>query len=371
MNEVVKKIFTVNLGVGKDERVLVFTDTLRPGEPASREEMERRISLTGIAREVAEAGRALCRVEYAEFQSTGAHGHEPPIELWRAAFGGRAVEMLEAKGVLDALLGKTCDAKALASAERVLMDAAAAPDAVIALSNHSTSHTRFRDLLTRRCGARYASMPLFDRAMLDGAMTADWGAVASRTGRVTRMLMGADRVYLASRNGTSISFSIKGREILADTGILTERGSFGNLPAGEAYTAPVEGSAEGVLILEWAGAGRLQRPVELDVRSGRVVDASGDEGFVSRLKDLLASNPLIGNIAELGIGTNDRAKRPDNILETEKILGTVHMAIGDNSSFGGDVSVPYHQDFIFFRPTLEAVRGEEKVEIIVEGEPRF
>ena len=37
------------------------------------------------------------------------------------------------------------------------------------------------------------------------------------------------------------------------------------------------------------------------------------------------------NIAELGIGTNDRATRPDNILEAEKILGTIHIALGDNS----------------------------------------
>ncbi|MBI5810926.1 MAG: hypothetical protein HZB21_07055, partial [Deltaproteobacteria bacterium] len=48
-----------------------------------------------------------------------------------------------------------------------------------------------------------------------------------------------------------------------------------------------------------------------------------------------------------------------------------HIALGDNSSFGGKVSEPFHQDFVFFRPTLEALRREEKIEILVEGEPRF
>ena len=58
------------------------------------------------------------------------------------------------------------------------------------------------------------------------------------------------------------------------------------------------------------------------------------------------------NIAELGIGTNDRATRPDNILESEKILGTIHIALGDNSSFGGRIRTSFHQDFVVFQPTL-------------------
>ena len=61
------------------------------------------------------------------------------------------------------------------------------------------------------------------------------------------------------------------------------------------------------------------------------------------------------NIAELGIGTNDRATRPDNILESEKILGTIHIALGDNHSFGGHVRTPFHQDFVFFQPTVTVI----------------
>ncbi|MDP2168583.1 MAG: hypothetical protein Q8J64_09675, partial [Thermodesulfovibrionales bacterium] len=74
------------------------------------------------------------------------------------------------------------------------------------------------------------------------------------------------------------------------------------------------------------------------------------------------------NIAELGIGTNDRAKRPDNILESEKILGTVHIALGDNISFGGRVKAAFHQDFVFFRPTVLLIdRAGKKTELMREG----
>ena len=74
------------------------------------------------------------------------------------------------------------------------------------------------------------------------------------------------------------------------------------------------------------------------------------------------------NIAELGIGTNPNAVRPDNILESEKILGTVHIAFGDNSSFGGRVKTPFHQDFVYFHPTLElTLRSGKKQTILAEG----
>ena len=59
-------------------------------------------------------------------------------------------------------------------------------DCVVALSNYSTTHTRFRKLLTDSAGVRYASMPNFDESMLDGVMRADWDKVMARTIKVKR-----------------------------------------------------------------------------------------------------------------------------------------------------------------------------------------
>ena len=58
------------------------------------------------------------------------------------------------------------------------------------------------------------------------------------------------------------------------------------------------------------------------------------------------------NLAELGIGTNDKAVICGSVLEDEKVMGTVHMAIGDNKSMGGNVSVSSHLDGILTKPTL-------------------
>ena len=97
--------------------------------------------------------------------------------------------------------------------------------------------------------------------------------------------------------------------------------------------------------------------------------SSGASGSGSGMAVAGAANR---NIAELGIGTNDRATRPDNILEAEKILGTVHIALGDNSGFGGTVSTPFHEDYVFYRPTLTAVMtdGSERT-LLLDGKPVF
>ena len=59
------------------------------------------------------------------------------------------------------------------------------------------------------------------------------------------------------------------------------------------------------------------------------------------------------NIAELGIGTNERAKLTGEILEDEKILGTCHVAFGASAAIGGTVQVPVHLDCVVMKPTVE------------------
>lgn len=372
MKEVIDRIFTVNLGVKKWEKVLVFTDMIREDEVASDDERQRREALKRIAKEFTDAGKQFCDTVYMEFPSTGSHGAEPPVELWEAAFGSHAIWHLNDRKVLDKMLSKKAGEGDLKVADAIVREYSDdCPNAVIALSNYSTSHTKFRDLLTRVASTRYASMPLFEESMLRGAMTVDWNLLKERTERAASLLYGGDSVHVTSPNGTNITFSIKGRVADADTGILTELGAFGNLPAGEAYLAPVEGTSQGAMVLEWAPTRKLRNPVTLTVQDGKVINVSGDEELAVELAGKFRENPLFGNIAELGIGTNDKASRPDNILETEKIFGTIHIALGDNSGFGGRVRVPFHQDFIFFKPTVSVDKNGERVFILKDGEPCF
>ena len=364
IENVLRDIFRINLGVKKYERVLLFNDKVsekseirRGGEDLDESDIERRSRLGSLSLLAAEIGKNYCKsITCHEYCATGSHGAEPPEELWKIAFGEKAVETLKKELLLLPILKKNVKTGDIKRAKDVIRRYKNnAVDCVIALSNYSTSHTRFRDFLTKICGCRYASMPLFDISMLEGAMNVDWKALAKRTIGIAKIVNMAEFIKIKTPNGTFISFSKKGRKAISDTGVLTRKGSFGNLPAGEVYLAPVEGTAYGRLVLEWGPTRHLESPIILTVKDGYVVDISGEDKYAEYLSMRLSERKENGNIAELGIGTNASAKRPDNILESEKILGTVHIALGDNSPFGGHIKTPFHQDFVFFKPTVTLI----------------
>ncbi len=355
-----RDIFRINLGVKKHERVLLFNDRISQKETVDTSAKEQRIRLRSLSLLAAEIGKRFCSsIIHHEYPATGSHGSEPPKDIWTLAFGTRAIEALKRKKLLHRILKKTANDAEIGEAKNIIQRYKKnAIDCVVALSHFSTSHTRFRDFLTTICGTRYASMPLFDVAMLEGAMNVNWKALSKMTRNIAKIVQKADFVEITSPNGTFLTFSKKGRKTFADTGILTKPGSFGNLPAGEAFLAPVEGTSSGKLIIEWAPTRELESPLTLTVKEGYVVDISGHDTYNEFLSMKLAENKLNGSIAEFGIGTNSAAKRPDNILESEKILGTIHIALGDNSSFGGNVKTPFHQDFVFFKPTVTLIHAD-------------
>ncbi len=369
ITSVLRNIFRINLGVRRHERCLVFTDSPVPAENIDLPECETRSRLQCIAFLAAEVGREYAKeVIFHSYPATGSHGVEPPPGLWEIAFGKKAVDALRGKRLLEPLLRKKADHGVMTDAEAVVRRfRTAAVDAVIALSHYSTSHTRFRDLLTGICGSRYASMPLFEMSMLEGPMNVDWKHLAKATKEVAARVNRAERIEIETANGSRISFSVKGRKPLADTGILTRPGSFGNLPAGEVFLAPVEGTANGQLILEWAPTRELKSPVTVTVEEGLVRDVSGKDEFVDQLRMKLSEREENRNIAELGIGTNSMARRPDNILESEKIMGTIHIAFGDNSSFGGTVATPFHQDFVFFKPKVVLIHKDKSRVVLMKN----
>ena len=368
-----ESLFTDNMGVTAGERILVFTDLIRPDETPSPADEDRRTRLLRVAGEAAGFARARYgNTVFLAYPATTASGAEPPESLWRAAFGETAVNDLVAAGLLARLLAKVATTEELARAEEiVLAQKDSACRVIVALANNSTSHTRFR-ALANTVGCRFASLPNFDPEMFFTSMRVDWQQLATRTRRLADLVNRATALSLTTPNGTRMRFGKTGRRAAGDDGILITPGSFGNLPAGEVYLAPLEGTSEGTMVLEYAPTRKLASPVRLTVEKGMVTAVGGAEPHRQKLEQKFADSPLNRNIAELGIGTNDRASRPDNILEAEKILGTIHIALGDNSGFGGTVQTPFHEDYVFYQPTLTAHLEDGTDAILLEnGTPLF
>lgn len=365
--QALRSLFEINMGIKGGERVLVFSDTVRPQENVSENDLDRRLRLNSTAREAADfAAQTWGNADFLQFPSTPASGAEPPEELWVITFGGRTVEALRKAGLMDKLLLKEASAEEIAQASNIVAgNRKDVADIIIAMSNNSTSHTRYR-ALANAAGARFASLPHFDPDMFHTSMTVDWSALRTRTARLVQAVNQADWIKVTTPNGTDMMICKEGREAEGDDGILTTPGMFGNLPAGEAYFAPMENRSFGKMVIEWGPTRKLDQPLYLTVENGVVTSIDGDDPHRRKLESKFAENSNCRNIAELGIGTNDKASRPDNVLEAEKILGTIHIALGDNTGFGGKTSAPFHEDYVFYRPTLTAISGDGNKTLIIE-----
>ena len=321
----VVNMFKVNMGLKAGERVLVVTDvpTVDDWRKKTIEQLTDFVQRTLLAKavsEIAAEGFPECPVEFYVYPSVGKHGTEP---------GAEVAEKLKTADVL------------------------------IALTSYSLTHTEAREGATK-AGVRVASMPLFLVDMLypEGPMAADYAKIKEETEKLAGLITDAKEVTIKTPTGTDITFSLEGRSGGVDAGMFTTKGAWGNLPSGEAYTAPLEGTAEGKVVVEKGWYAGLTENMTFVFRNGEVVEVVGGGKVGDEYRELLKpgvdEEPYKSrrNFAELGIGTNPNARRPDNVLEAEKIKGTVHVAVGDSSHMGGKVKADLHQDFVLPKPDL-------------------
>ncbi len=250
----------------------------------------------------------------------------------------------------DAVLGRM-DERATNGTEPPppLAAALAAADAYLAPTAKSISHTAARKAATD-AGVRGATMPGVTVEMLARVMSVDFDAMAARSRAVAELLDRADEARFTSPLGSDLRLDLSGRRGLIDDGDLSAPGAFGNLPCGEGFIAPAGG--EGVLVASvLPPEGIADEPARLTVEDGTLAAAEGAAGE-RYLAMLDPHGPAGRNLAELGVGTNDRARLTGKILEDEKALGTVHVAFGASAGIGGTVSVPIHLDVVVTDATL-------------------
>lgn len=224
-------------------------------------------------------------------------------------------------------------------------------DVLIIPTSKSMSHTKARRDACE-AGARCVTLPGILEDTMERTLNADYHEIAQRSIKLAEVVSQGRVAKVTTPAGTDITINIEGRECHADTGLVHNPGDFSNLPAGEAYIAPVEGTANGIIIVDGAMVGKIKKPIKIMVKDGFATQITGDRSAEELEKILEPFGQPGRNIAELGIGTNHKARIVGSVLEDEKVMGTVHMALGDNKSMGGNVSVQSHLDGILLKPTL-------------------
>ncbi len=198
------------------------------------------------------------------------------------------------------------------------------------------------------------------------SLDVDYDELRRKADALASVLEGARRVRLTSPKGTDLTLGIAGRPLDKDVGVVGIETSLSNLPAGEVCLAPLEDQADGTVVFDLAfWDGRRVEDLEVRFTAGRaeLVRAAREFEFVQRV--VAASTEGADVIGELGIGINPAVGEPCGYtLTDEKILGTVHLALGDNEMLGGTNTSSLHWDMMVLRPTL-TVDGRA---VLVHGE---
>jgi hypothetical protein len=172
----------------------------------------------------------------------------------------------------------------------------------------------------------------------------------------------AEKLEITNPAGTKLSLSASGRPFFTDTIINWETLKWMNLPTGEVILAPVEDSLEGVMVCDMAigGIGPLKTTVTLTIRKGKVQDSSSeDKQVLKRVRDSLNTDETSGTVGEFAFGINSKARFVEEFLEAEKVLGTIHIAFGDNSDMpGGKNPSKNHMDLLMSKPTVKVTNKD-------------
>jgi leucyl aminopeptidase (aminopeptidase T) len=219
-------------------------------------------------------------------------------------------------------------------------------------------------------GARYLAMPgvELDTFRDDGPLAVDFDALRADAERVGSAWGKAGRFRLSTPAGTELTGSVEGRPGRVLHGLAREDGAYMAPPDIEAGTAPVEGTTNGVVVIDadllFMGRGPLAEPVVIHIERGEMVGVEGPEA--DRLRAMLArcDDERMSNIAEVSMAFNPSGSVCSVPMETESSRGTAHIALGNSIAYGGRVDAIAHLDCVMRDATLE-LDGRE---VITAGE---
>lgn len=222
----------------------------------------------------------------------------------------------------------------------------------LALAHESPIYRAARAAFAGSASGRWGSLAQVDDEMLSRELTGDVRAIAAGAEAVAAPMRQAAGVRIVTPAGTDLELAFGHRPVHVETGLLHAPGSYGNLPAGEAYLAPLEESAQGRLVVDRClGDIPLDQPVTLIFQGGRVTSAEGGTAL-PELHRRLGADPWAWTVGEFGIGANPYVRPRGRVAVDEKALGTIHIALGANQAFGGSNPATTHYDCVVADPKL-------------------
>jgi len=252
-------------------------------------------------------------------------------------------------------------------------------DIFINLLRGTREETPFRIELTKmetqNHRARLSHCPGITLDMLtDGALaltTEDHKEMQDFARSLIENLSHAVKVQVTNPAGTNLLMSVKGRPFFTDTVLDWKSLRWMNMPTGEVIVAPEENSLEGKLVCDMAvgGIGPIRTPIQVTTKNGEAQHiSSSDSQLLKKIQDSLKTDERANIIGEFAFGINPKARFVEEFLEAEKMLGTIHLAFGNNSDMpGGKNPSKNHMDLLVSKPTVRIVNDDNSSVNVVEN----
>jgi aminopeptidase len=222
---------------------------------------------------------------------------------------------------------------------------------------------------------RLGHCPGLTREMFtDGALAmteADYKKMTTLKDKILKACKGTERVQITTPAGTDLSMNVKGRTFFTDIHVDWKTMKWMNLPVGEIMAGPHEDSLEGTLVTTHSvgGIGILKHPVTLTVHKGKAVKVqTKDPVTLKKIEQALDTDKMSRFVGEFAMGINHKARLVQEFLETEKTIGTSHIAFGHNTDFpGGKNNSHNHMDFLMLEPTIKVIKKGSELVLMKKG----
>lgn len=244
-----------------------------------------------------------------------------------------------------------------------------AADVVFGLARQNIAHTQARRDAQAE-GVKVMVLPESDSEdfFLAAGWEADFEALRPEIDALAAALTEAETARVWSEEGTDITMSVAGRRGRSLNGFVNAE----DISAGyclEASLAPVEGTAEGTIVVNASIPGVTlieKEPVRIRFEKGLAVSIEGG-AEATKFRDLLKSfdDPNVYNLGELGVGMNPNCTLDGTMLSDESVYGGFQLALGTSAYIGGTCKAAAHYDTVVTDVCLEldgkAVFADNKV----------
>lgn len=233
-------------------------------------------------------------------------------------------------------------------------------DVILAPTTFSVTHTKARNEASE-AGARILILSgMTEKTLTSGGIEADFAKIKPLVEETASLLAKSSIMRVTTKLGTNLKFALKDKPV-AFSNICHERGSLGAPPAVMACVAPLENSAEGIMMVDmltvpYCSDGQITHPIKVTLQKGRIISIQGDDEAQKLKKTLKSYNhPNLYCPVQIGIGLNPLAIVGANrgAPEDEAKYGTFTLGFGEGRTFGSRIRAPAHIDLVMKKPTIE------------------